>query len=128
MVDLLRDGCPYRIIGVTISSGSKVVGSGKEMSVPKQELVGSLEVALSTRRLHCEPGLGLAKELEKELRSFGYEMTPTGRPRFEARTGHDDLVMAMSLAVWGGERGGTGTGAFMDFMRAQIAGREEVPA
>src|ERR1039457_4401509 len=42
------------------------------LSVPKADLVATLEVVLSTRRLHVVPDLALAKDLDAELRSFSY--------------------------------------------------------
>ena len=53
------------------------------LSVPKADLVATLEVVLSTRRLHVVPDLALAKDLDAELRSFSYELSATGRPLYE---------------------------------------------
>ncbi len=125
VLDLLRAGCPYPIHGVTIGAGGSVTRDGKNFTVPKSDLVGCLEVALSTRRLHAQPDLPLAKELQKELAAFGYELTATGRPKFEARTGHDDLVVALALGVWGAENGGGPAGAFHEMIKTELARRAE---
>jgi hypothetical protein len=104
-----------------------VVKSGRDYSVPKGDLVGMLEVILSTRRLHVAPGLPYAQELDKELRAFGYEMGATGRPKYEGKGAHDDIVTALSLALWGAERGGNATGAsFKEMMKKDIARRRHV--
>ncbi len=123
VVDMVRQASDYPVTAVTITGGSEVVKSGRNAAVPKTDLVGCVEVVLSTRRLHCEPGLPHSADLDHELRSFGYEMSPTGRPKYAGKGAHDDLVTALSLALWGSERG-VGTGAaFREFMRRDSARR-----
>ncbi len=127
VVDMVRQACDYPVTAVTITGGSEVVKSGRNAAVPKTDLVGCVEVVLSTRRLHCEPGLPHSADLDHELRSFGYEMSPTGRPKYAGKGAHDDLVTALSLALWGSERG-VGTGAaFKEFMRRDSARRRGYP-
>lgn len=125
VLDLLRQGCPHRIHGVTITPGASTTQNGQDWGVPKADLIGALDVALSSRRIHFLPDLALARDLDKELRAFSYELSATGRPKYEGRGAHDDLVLALALAVWGAERGGGGTAAFMDFIRADIARRTD---
>ncbi len=128
VVDMLREASPYPVKAVTIGSGSEVTKSGRlDVTVPKADLVGALEVVLSTRRLHAVPNLPLASELDKELRSFGYELSATGRPRYEGKGSHDDLVTALALAVWGAERGGNIGANFMEFMRRDMERRRSDP-
>jgi hypothetical protein len=123
VVDLLRRDCPYTLRAVTITSAAEVVRHGSDLSVPKADLVGTLEVVLSTRRLHVVPDLALAKDLDAELRSFSYELSATGRPLYEGRGSHDDLVLALALAVWASERGGGSGEAFREMMASQVASR-----
>ena len=123
VLDLLRQGCPHPIRGVTIGSGVIPAQSGLDWNVGKAELVGVLEVALSSRRAHFQPGLSLTKDLDKELRAFSYEMSATGRPKYEGRGAHDDLVLALALAVWGAERGGGAAQVFHEMMLAEISTR-----
>lgn len=125
VLDLLRQGCPYSVRGITIGSGVIPAQSGLDWSVPKADLIGVLEVALSSRRAHFQPGLSLAKDLDKELRAFSYEMSATGRPKYEGRGAHDDLVLALALAVWGAEKGGGATEAFKEMMAAAITSRQD---
>lgn len=125
VLDLLRQGCPYVAYGVTITPGASITRTGQDWTVPKADLIGSLEVALSTRRIHASADLPFAGDLDKELHAFGYDLTNTGRPKFEARAGHDDLVLALSLAVWGAENGGGSGAAFLDMMRDDLARRNE---
>jgi len=65
----------------------------------------------------------LAPELDKELRSFSYELSATGRPLYEGRGSHNDLVLALCLALWLVERGTPGEG-FRSYMSEQIARRQ----
>jgi hypothetical protein len=128
VLDLLRQGCPHPVKGVTIGSGAIAAQSGADWSVPKADLIGVLDVALSSRRLHILSAVGLAKELEKELRAFSYEISATGRPKYEGRGAHDDLVLAVALAAWGSERGAKGSEAawaFQEMMAAVISTRQE---
>jgi hypothetical protein len=69
-------------------------------TVPKRDLVAHLEVLLSQSRLHVAAGLTLANTLKAELRNFRAKMSPSGHATFEAGSGHDDLVLAVALAVW----------------------------
>jgi hypothetical protein len=123
VVDLLWRDCPYPLRAVTITSAAEVVRHGSDLSVPKADLIGTLEVMLSTRRLHRVPGLALTTDLDAELRAFSYDLSATGRPLYEGRGAHDDLVLALALAVWASERGGGGGEAFREMMAAQVASR-----
>lgn len=82
-----------------------------------------LQVALSTRRLHAVPDLPLAGELDRELGSFGHKMGATGRPKYEGKAAHDDLVLAFCLALWGVEGGSSVGATFKEFMVRSAARR-----
>ena len=123
VVDMVRAACRYPMRAVTITGGSEVVKSGRDVSVPKADLVGCLEITLSTRRLHAVPDLPYAEELDRELRSFGYELGASGRPKYEGKGSHDDLVLALSLALWGAERGSTVGASFKEFVLRDMARR-----
>lgn len=117
VVDLVRVASPFPVRAVTLTGGTEVVAHGQDISVPKVELVAALEVALSTRRLHAAPDLAFASTLDKELRAFSYELSPSGRPLYAGKGAHDDLVLALALAVFGAERGG-GFGSAKEFIAA----------
>jgi hypothetical protein len=60
-----------------------------------------VEVLLQTKRLRVVPTIPLADVLRAELENFRATVTLTGRVRLEAEgTGHDDIVMALAMAVW----------------------------
>ncbi len=57
--------------------------------------------AFENGRLKIAQGLPLAGALRGELREFQVRFTAKGRDSYAARSGeHDDLVMAVALAVW----------------------------
>jgi hypothetical protein len=124
VVDMLRQECTtYPLTAVTITGGTEQTRSGRNVSVPKADLVGLIETVISQQRLHAVPGLPQSDDLDKELRAFGYELGPTGKPRYEGKGAHDDLVTGLSLALWGSEKG-VGSGAsFKEFMRQDMARR-----
>lgn len=111
VVDMLRDrGCEPR--PVTIHGGTETTEVDGYWRVPKRDLVGSMAVALQTKRLHVVKSLKLAETLSREMRNFKVKISQKAHDSYEAwREGeHDDLVLAVALAVWWGEK--TARGGF----------------
>lgn len=80
VVDLFREA-DLEPTGVTITGGSTVSRpSGTEWSVPKKELVSTVQSLLQTGRLKFAEGLPLAGVLTEELQNF--------RAKINAQTGH----------------------------------------
>ena len=111
VVDMLTDGLQGRVscqfCPVTITAGQEVTRSETgQLRVPKKELVGSLQVLLQTRRLRIAQALPDAATLVRELETFRVKVTDAANETFGAwREGqHDDLVLAVALAAWMGER------------------------
>jgi hypothetical protein len=75
-----------------------------------------LAVAMQSRRLRVSAGLPEAVALLDELGNFGVNISAAGSDVYGARSGHDDLVLATSYAVWLAERGGHGQ-AWLEFLR-----------
>ena len=73
--------------------------------VAKVALIAAAQVALQNKRLRIAPELREAATLIRELETYQVKITATGAAQFGAwRTGeHDDLVLAVALAVWGAE-------------------------
>lgn len=88
--------------GVTITSGA----ASQNGNVPKVDLVSTLVRLQRERRLHQPPGLKSGEQLRRELFAFQVKVTAAGNERYEAQTEsvHDDMVMALALAVWGKPR------------------------
>ncbi len=87
---------------VVITGGDKESRDGQSHRVPKRDLVAATQVLLQNRRLKIAPALPEAKTLTDELLNFRYDITPAGNDTYGARQGgeHDDLVLALCLAVW----------------------------
>lgn len=97
--DAHRDGHFSRYpIPVTITAGEQANG----LHVPKQDLVSRIQALLQSGRLLIAAEMPLREQLERELVGFSAKTSASGRTTYEALTEriHDDLVMALALAVW----------------------------
>lgn len=103
------------LIPVTITGGQVAHAAPDEkgggFSVPKKDLVGALQVLLTSGRLRIEPvpGTSLAKWapiLQREFENFRVKITAHANETYEAwrEREHDDLVLAVALACWCGEK------------------------
>lgn len=100
-LDMLRETrLRGRIVTVWTTGSSKVLESrdGRELSIGKAPLITQLVTLLEQGRVHL-PNTAEAAALTEELEDFGRETT-RGAVKYEAETGHDDLVIALALAVW----------------------------
>lgn len=105
VVDMIRISAINAIVApFTITAGLQE-GDG---TVPKKDLVGAVQAALQTRRLRFADALSLRALLEKELENFRVKVTADRNETYAAwrDSDHDDLVLALALAVWYGERHG----------------------
>jgi hypothetical protein len=104
----LIPGRGFRRVAVTITGGdaiSKIPDGG--IRVPKRDLVSATLVLFQDKRLKIAEELPLAEVLKQELLNFRVKINiATAHDSYEAwREGdHDDLVLAVALACWAGER------------------------
>jgi hypothetical protein len=103
------------IVAVTIT-GVSAAGGGVMKSGPspsgdwiavKKDLVAVMQTVVQYDRLTIDPRLPLAAVLGKELKAFRVKVKlSTGNETFEAwrEREHDDIVLAVALGVWYGER------------------------
>jgi hypothetical protein len=93
-------------VPVTITGGDAVTCENGAYRVPKRELVSTLQVVLQGGRLKFAEGLPEVATLVRELLAFQVKITAAANATFGAwREGsHDDLVLAVALATWYGER------------------------
>ncbi len=108
VIDMLRrESLPATRYDVTITGGDRVQHEGNAWRVPKRELVSTVQVLLQAKRLGIAQQLPEAATLSRELLNFQVKISDTAHDRYGAwREGtHDDLVLAVALAVWCGERG-----------------------
>jgi hypothetical protein len=92
---------------VTITGGNQAVfNEDGSWSVPKRDLVSTLQVLLQLRRIKVAPTLSEAKTLVQELTNFRVKATLSATETLESwREGpHDDLVLAVAIAAWQSER------------------------
>jgi hypothetical protein len=112
VVEMLRQQKISAVIRpVNITAGHQANPTkGGGNNVPKKELVSTLQVLLQHRRIKVARDLADAALLAKELENFKVKVTAAANETFEAWRGgdHDDLVMAVALAAWAGERMQTG--------------------
>ena len=102
VIDAMR-AARLKPIAVSITSGKRSRRANGMDYVPKRELVRSLVTAFEGGRLKVAKGLPLADAFMDELQAFRVTLTARGRDTYAARSGkHDDLVLAVALAVWGG--------------------------
>jgi hypothetical protein len=96
----------YHVYSVTVTAGASAVYHEGDWLVPKKDLVGELQVLLQGRRLHLSSQLEFADTLVKELQNFQIKLTPTANDAVTVwREGrNDDLVLAVAVAAWAGER------------------------
>jgi hypothetical protein len=101
VVDLLKRA-GLDPVAVTITGGDSVNGGGRAWRVPKRDLVSNLAVLFQSERLKVAEGLPHAADLVRELLNFRAKISVAGHDSYEAwREGiHDDLVLAVALAVW----------------------------
>ena len=66
-----------------------------------------MQVLLQSRRLQVARGLPMASVLVRELETFRVKITSSANETFEAwrERDHDDLVLAVAMAAWVGDRG-----------------------
>jgi hypothetical protein len=92
---------------VVISAGHVITyAEDGSVHVPKKELVATLQVLLQGRRLQIAAGLPLAELFVREMESFRTKVLPTHAEALAdwREREHDDLVLAVALAAWQGER------------------------
>jgi hypothetical protein len=87
-------------------------------------LVSRLQALLHQGRLRILRQLPEAETLARELQDFRVEYTQAGNLAFNARSGrHDDLVLALAIAVWRAEGGGMASFGLYELYRIQAGGR-----
>lgn len=106
VVDLLKQA-KLSPVPVLVTGGDKVTFDEGDWRVPKRDLATTVDVLLQTERLQFAEDLPLGSILAQELLSFRVKISlRTAHDSYEAwREGqHDDLVFAVCLACWWGER------------------------
>jgi len=92
-------------IGLTITGGDAVTWVNRTtVRVAKRQLASTLHAVVLTKRLEIARSMPYADTLTSELLTFGSKITDSANDIYEGREGaHDDLVLALALALWAGE-------------------------
>lgn len=110
VVEMIRKARPKcrRLLPVMITGGTRIRRTDDgDWHVAKVALVSTVQSLLQSRRLQLAGGLAETKTLVRELENYRVKVTASLHETFNAREGqHDDLVLALALACWWGERGG----------------------
>jgi hypothetical protein len=115
VVDLFkRERMKVDLKAVQITGGVDETNENGMYRVPKRNLVSLVQVPLQQNRLKIAPGLPEAATLARELQNFQVKINDLAHDSYGAwRDGtHDDLVLAVSLALWGSS---FGPGIFFSF-------------
>jgi hypothetical protein len=106
-------------LGLTISGGDSVHWDGRYVTVPKMRLLTGLLSICYEGELEISKRLGDYVEFRRQLQNIGTMATDSGTGEtWRARRGHDDLVIAVSMAVWYLENPGPNMGLW-EFYRRQ---------
>ena len=109
--------------GVLITAGMSETWDDAIHGVPKLTLVSRLQALLHEGRLKIQRELAEAETLIRELQDFRVEYTAAGHLTFNARSGkHDDLVLALAIAVWRAHGGGMPNYGLFELTRQQALG------
>ncbi len=102
MYDIMRQQRVPRLVPVTITFQGSGVNEAGGRTVAKLDLISRLQALMHTGALQMPDTLPLAKTFRRELIDFRVSYTAVGNATFGAREGaHDDLVLAVALAVYG---------------------------
>jgi hypothetical protein len=93
----------FRITGL---EGGVVAGADNVISVPRRDLVSTMQLLLEEGRFKIAEDLDLASTLRREMADFKIKVDKHGKEDLESwREGsHDDLVLTVALSAWAGER------------------------
>lgn len=92
---------PCPMVKVLIHGGVKVTFD-HGVHVPKRDLIGAVQAVLHTERLQVAKRSPMTETWASEMQGYKLTLTANGHDTYNARTDsiHDDLVLAVALAVW----------------------------
>ncbi len=93
------------LVPVYITGGTDVSRDGDVRRVPKRILVANTAIALQSGKLKISKKLALSGTLIEELGNFKAKISNSGNDTYGAgsdwrENSHDDLVLALSIALW----------------------------
>jgi hypothetical protein len=104
VVDLVRAaGLRGRIWPVVLTGGETEREGDGVWRTPKRDLLVGMKVLMEKKEIGLAQGMKLGKALVEEFGRIRATWTRSGGVRIEGK-GHDDLVVAVGLAVWGAKK------------------------
>jgi len=105
VLDLFR-GAGLDAMAITITGANRVTGTMRNARVPKRDLVNVVLLALQAGTLTIPAELEHTATLARELSEMRRKVSASGHDSYGVwRDGeHDDLVLALALALWLAER------------------------
>jgi hypothetical protein len=102
VIDLFKRERIRTLKPIQITGGMDVTRDGEMTRVPKRDLVSVVQVSLQNNRLKISEQLPDAATLSRELQNFQVKINDNAHDSYGAwREGtHDDLVLAVALALW----------------------------
>lgn len=91
--------CPILTASASATARQKHDIRGPRYVVPKTDMVTAIQLTLDERRLLL-PDLPETRQLLEEVSRFRLRYTPRGNVTLGGEGEHDDLVIALGLAVW----------------------------
>lgn len=106
VIHMMRQARIAPLIPIGIHGGNSVNEKVDGYSVPKRDLVTSLLITVQSRRLKVAENIDHRQQLIHEMQSFKMKQSASGNDSYEAlmEKDHDDLVLALSYAIWYPER------------------------
>jgi len=101
--DMMKQaGFHFSLNAISITGGDvEHVRESGVYTVPKRDLVSTVQIELQNDRLKFAKGLKEANNLIEELSNFQTSITATGKDTYNGRSGvHDDIVMSLAMGVW----------------------------
>jgi hypothetical protein len=129
VVDLFRSQLPgVSLYAITITGGTNVTGTGAQPHIPKRDLISTTTVLLEQRRLRIATALTETQTLTDELLNYRRTTSDTGHDTYAPSTsqGHDDLLLALTLATWIGEHKPTPRYHTPTVPRGRLPGIDEI--
>jgi hypothetical protein len=111
---------------VSLHGGDTVSHTGSNWRVPKRDLAGAVQVLLQQARLRFAEALPFTPVLTQELLNFRVKIDPqTAHDSYSAwrEKDHDDLVLALALACWWGEKEQLSRVPFVDLSKGIVLRR-----
>jgi len=106
VVQMMREAGIAPLVPIGIHGGNAVNEKQDGYSVPKRDLVTALLIAFQGRRIRIPSDIKHKEQLVHEMQSFKMKQRESGADSYEAlmEKDHDDLVLALSYAIWYPER------------------------